>query len=78
MNRYEEENGPFCSIDLKPIRQSEIPTDEYIRQSEIPTDENILPAPLVENDQTLGEHIAVSLAISAVIIATITGFIIPL
>jgi len=31
MNRYEEENGPFCSTDLKPIRQSEIPTKEWIR-----------------------------------------------
>ena len=67
MNRYEEENGPFCSTDLKPIRQSEIPTDEWIR-----------PAPLVENDPTLFEHLAVSLAISAVIIATIVGFIIPI
>lgn len=61
------DNGPICYTDLKPIRQSEIPTDEWIR-----------PAPLVENDPTLGEHIAVSLAISAVIIATIVGFIIPL
>lgn len=61
------DNGPFCSTDLKPIRQSEIPTDEYIR-----------PAPLVENDPSLWETVAVSLAISAVIIATIVGFIIPL
>jgi len=61
------DNGPICYTDLKPIRQSEIPTDEYIR-----------PAPLVENDPSLVEHIAVSLAISAVIIATIVGFIIPL
>ena len=66
MNRYEEENGPFCSTDLRPLR-SQTPTDEWVR-----------PAPLVENDPTLGEHIAVSLAISAVIIATIVGFIIPL
>jgi len=66
MNRYEEENGPFCSTDLRPLR-SQTPTDEWVR-----------PAPLVENDPSLVEHIAVSLAISAVIIATIVGFIIPL
>lgn len=61
------DDAPICYTDLKPIRQSEIPTDEYIR-----------PAPLVEDDPSLVEHIAVSLAISAVIIATIVGFIIPL
>lgn len=60
------DNGPICYTDLKPIR-SQTPTDEWIR-----------PAPLVENDPTIGEHIAVSLAISAVIIATVVGFIIPL
>ena len=66
MNRYEEENGPFCSTDLRPLR-SQTTTDEWIR-----------PAPLVENDPSLWETVAVSLAISAVIIATIVGFIIPL
>ena len=68
MNRYEEDNGPFCSTDLKPIRQSEIPTDEWIRPV----------APLVENDPTLFEEVAVSLVLGAVIIATIIGFIIPI
>ncbi len=61
------DNGPICYTDLKPIRQSEIPTDEWIR-----------PAPLVENDPSLWETVAVSLAIGAVIVATIIGFIIPL
>ena len=61
------DNGPICYTDLKPIRQSEIPTDEYIR-----------PAPLVENDPSLWETVAVSLAIGAGIVATIIGFIIPL
>ena len=61
------DNGPICYTDLKPIRQSEIPTDEWIR-----------PAPLVEDDPSLWETIAVSLAIGAVIVATVVGFIIPL
>ena len=67
MNRYEEENGPFCSTDLQPI-QSQIPTDEWIRPV----------APLVENDPTLFEEVAVSLVLGAIIIATIVGFIIPI
>ena len=67
MNRYEEENGSFCSTHLKPIRQSEIPTDEYIR-----------PAPLVENDPSLVEHIAGALVVGAVIIATVVGLLLPL
>ena len=67
MNRYEEENGPFCSTDLKPI-QSQVPTDEWIRPV----------APLVENDPTLFEEVAVSLVLGAIIIATIVGFIIPI
>lgn len=66
MNRYEEENGPFCSTDLKPLR-SQTPTDEWVR-----------PAPLVEDDPSLWETIAVSLAIGAVILATVVGFIIPI
>jgi len=66
MNRYEEENGPFCSTDLKPLR-SQTPTDEWVR-----------PAPLVEDDPSLWETIAVSLAIGAVIVATVVGFIIPI
>jgi hypothetical protein len=67
MNRYEEENGPFCSTDLKPIRQSEIPTDEWIR-----------PAPLVEGDPSLVEHIAGALVVGAVILATVVGLLLPL
>ena len=66
MNRYEKENGPFCSTDLQPI-QSQVPTDEWIR-----------PAPLVENDPSLFEEVAVSLVLGAIIIATIVGFIIPI
>lgn len=66
MNRYEEENGPFCSTDLRPLR-SQTSTDEWIR-----------PAPLVEDDPSLWETVAVSLAIGAVIVATVVGFIIPL
>jgi hypothetical protein len=61
------DNGPICYTDLKPIRQSETPTDEWIR-----------PAPLVENDPSLWETVAVSLAIGAVIIATVIGFVLPL
>jgi len=61
------DNGPICYTDLKPIRQSEIPTDEYIR-----------PAPLVENDPSIFEEIAISLALGVVIVVTIAGFIIPL
>jgi len=60
------DNGPICYTDLKPIR-SQTPTDEWVR-----------PAPLVENDPSLWETIAVSLAIGAVILATVVGFIIPL
>jgi hypothetical protein len=60
------DNGPICYTDLKPIR-SQTPTDEWIR-----------PAPLVEDDPSLWETIAVSLAIGAVIVATVVGFIIPL
>ena len=67
MNRYDEENGPFCSTDLKPI-QSQVPTDEWIRPV----------APLVENAPSLVEHIAGALVVGAVIIATIVGFIIPI
>jgi len=61
------DNGPICYTDLKPIRQSEIPTDEYIR-----------PAPMVENDPSIFEEIAISIALGVVIVATIAGFIIPL
>jgi len=60
------DNGPICYTDLKPLR-SQTPTDEWVR-----------PAPLVENDPSLWETVAVSLAIGAVIVATIIGFIIPL
>jgi hypothetical protein len=66
MNRYEEENGPFCSTDLRPLR-SQTPTDEWVR-----------PAPLVENDPSIFEEIAISIALGVVIVATIAGFIIPL
>jgi len=60
------DNGPICYTDLKPIR-SQTPTDEWVR-----------PAPLVENDPSLWETVAVSLAIGAVIIATVIGFVLPL
>jgi len=60
-------NGPICYTDLKPIRQSDIPTDEYIR-----------PAPLVENDPSLVEHIAGALVVGAVITATVVGLLLPL
>ena len=60
------DDAPICYTDLKPIR-SQTPTDEWVR-----------PAPLVEDDPSLWETIAVSLAIGAVIVATVVGFIIPL
>ena len=60
------DNGPICYTDLKPIR-SQTPTDEWVR-----------PAPLVENDPSLWETVAVSLSIGAVIIATVIGFVLPL
>jgi hypothetical protein len=61
------DDAPICYTDLKPIRQSEIPTDEWVR-----------PAPLVENDPSIFEEIAISLALGVVIVVTIAGFIIPL
>lgn len=66
MNRYEEENGPFCSTDLRPLR-SQTPTDEWVR-----------PAPLVEDDPSLVEHIAGALVVGAVILATVIGLLLPL
>lgn len=61
------DDAPICYTDLKPIRQSEIPTDEWIR-----------PAPLVENDPSLVEHIAGALVVGAVILATVIGLLLPL
>lgn len=60
------DNGPICYTDLKPIR-SQTPTDEWVR-----------PAPLVENDPSLVEHIAGALVVGAVILATVIGLLLPL
>lgn len=60
------DDAPICYTDLKPLR-SQTPTDECVR-----------PAPLVEDDPSLIEHIAGALVVGAVIIATVVGLLLPL
>lgn len=60
------DDAPICYTDLKPLR-SQTPTDEWVR-----------PAPLVEDDPSLVEHIAGALVVGAVIIATVVGLLLPL